>query len=202
MRVILALPLTLAAGLFVAAACGDGEEAQPSPTATTAASATVAATATGHPPAATETPAPFQGGREPVEKQVTPSANVPLLADVRAASHEGFDRVVFEFREGLPSYRVEYIQQPIDCGSGFGSEVAGIAYVQVRMTPAAGHDETGTPTFGSQEISPSLPSLVQAVQTCDFEGDLTWVIGLNAEADFRVTELGDPPRLVIDIAHP
>jgi hypothetical protein len=32
----------------------------------------------------------------------------------------------------------------------------------------------------------------------DFEANLLWAIGLADPVDFRVTELSDPPRLVVD----
>jgi hypothetical protein len=48
----------------------------------------------------------------------------------------------------------------------------------------------------------NLPSLVEAERTGDFEGVLTWVLGLNEEAGFRVYELEEPYRLVVDVAHP
>ncbi|MCH7579801.1 MAG: hypothetical protein IIB22_06110 [Chloroflexi bacterium] len=44
-------------------------------------------------------------------------------------------------------------------------------------------------------------SLREAVISCDFEDDVTWLLGLNAEVDFWVAQPGQR-QLVIDIAHP
>lgn len=42
---------------------------------------------------------------------------------------------------------------------------------------------------------------VQQVKlTCDFEGELTWALGVGGQRPFRVTTLADPPRLVVDVA--
>jgi hypothetical protein len=71
------------------------------------------------------------------------------------------------------------------------------------MEPAACDPNTGTPTyFGPFELKPALPSILEAERVGDFEAALNWALGLSAEADFRVITLADPPRLVIDVAHP
>ena len=54
---------------------------------------------------------------------------------------------------------------------------------------------------GPPKLQPSGTRLVKEVaQVEDFEGVLTWVIGLEADAPFRVSTLTSPPRLVIDVA--
>ena len=56
-------------------------------------------------------------------------------------SHEGYDRVVFQFRDGVPGYRVEYVDPPLhEDGSGNVVELDGNAFVVVRMEPASGFD--------------------------------------------------------------
>jgi hypothetical protein len=151
------------------------------------------------------TDAPFQGGQDPVEgTPAVPDATfVPQLVDVRAAAHTGFDRIVFEFSGAPPGYRVEYITDPSDCGSGapsFEDVLGGGAYLQVRFNPANAHDEAGNPTFGANEIT--MPDGGIARQTCDFEAVVTWVIllGRSAPRDFRVAQLFAPNRLVVDIS--
>jgi hypothetical protein len=70
------------------------------------------------------------------------------------------------------------------------------------MFPAAAHDDAGETTFGPQIISPGLPSILAVVSTCDFEGQVTWVVGLRNEADFTALTLNGPFRVVVDVAHP
>ena len=177
--------LLTAVMLLVLAAC-DGGDGGATPTTTDAPAATAA----------------FEGGREPVEV-LDRAPPTPLLVDVRTGQHEGFDRVVFEFRNVLPGYRIEYVQSPIAaCGSGMPVTIAGDAFLQMRMTPAAAHDEQGNVTFGTTEITPALPTILEVESTCDFEGEVTWVLGLSEEVDFNVFFLTDPYRLVIDVSHP
>jgi hypothetical protein len=34
---------------------------------------------------------------------------------------------------------------------------------------------------------------------CDFEGNVEWVLGVRHPSRFRVTELSDPWRVVVDV---
>ena len=52
-----------------------------------------------------------------------------------------------------------------------------------------------------EQYGPQLPltSKREIRATCDFEGEVVWVIGLAARKEFRILELEEPPRLVIDV---
>ena len=194
--------LLIGAGLLLLAACDDnGGDGAQTPTDTSVGGGEPMGT----PDATASLPTPtavFEGTRGPVEQERTdqPAA---ILVDVRTGHHEGFDRVVFEFDIAIPGYRIEYVQSPITaCGSGLTVTIAGDAFLQVRMTPAAAHDGQGNVTVDTTELTPGLPAILEVESTCDFEGEVTWVVGLNEEVDFSVFELSDPPRLVIDVLHP
>lgn len=150
------------------------------------------------------------GGIDSMEGASTAPATVPatneetaLLTGVRAARHEGYDRVVFAFRNALPGYDVRYTERPVLAdGSGAEVSVDGAHVVRVRMQSALDADlsiESAPRTYlGPDRLSPGLPEVVELVRTGGFEGVLTWVVGLNDRVDFRVTTLAEPPRLVID----
>jgi hypothetical protein len=120
--------------------------------------------------------------------------------------HEGYDRVVFQFKNTLPGYKVEYVQPPLkEDGSGRIVEVPGNAVVAVRMEPASGFDLNtgeGVMTYkGPRRIAGSAAgtSVVQElVRTGDFEAVLSWAIGLSDKVDFRVRTATSPPRLIVD----
>jgi hypothetical protein len=122
------------------------------------------------------------------------------LRSVRAARNEGFDRVVFEF-DGpqVPGYQLEYVDKPvIKCGSGEPTELAGHAWLQVSLTPAQAH-EGAQATVAERERKPALPVLQELELTCDFEGEVTWVLGNAHPNKYRVMELREPTRLVVDV---
>ncbi|MCX6023675.1 MAG: hypothetical protein NTZ05_18465 [Chloroflexi bacterium] len=154
---------------------------------------------------ATPAPPPFTGTRLPLVKDAQPGAPAAVLTNVRIGSNAGFDRVVFEFRNARPGYRIEYVQPPIKYdASGMTADIAGNAFLRVRLTPASGFDQAaGQLAYtGPAEFALSMHSLREAEQTGDFEAVLTWVLGLQQTTDFRVLELEGPTRLVIDTAHP
>jgi hypothetical protein len=153
---------------------------------------------------ATDAPEP-----EPVPPEVPPSPpeeaprEVPgaaVLRDVRTGDQQTFDRVVFEI-EGpkLPSHDVKYVQRPVHCGSGEPVQVDGSAFLQVRLSPARAHTEAGGTTVTTLQRKVRLPVVREIRATCDFEGEVTWVLGLTARKEFHVMELEAPARLVIDI---
>jgi hypothetical protein len=144
-------------------------------------------------------------GTEPVS---TPAgeARIALLERVAIGHHEGYDRVVFQFENALPGYRVEYVEPPLhEDGSGGRVAVAGSAFVLVRMEPASGFDlergegelvYDGPRRVTGAEAGSSM--IREAVRTGDFEAVLSWAVGLDDRVDFRVLTLDGPPRLVVD----
>ena len=123
-----------------------------------------------------------------------------VLRAVRSATHDGFDRTVFEFDGGVPSYHVEYVDEPVrQCGSGHTVPLPGDGWLEVRFDYARAHTTAGAPTVAERSRSPELPVLRALSLTCDFEGTVTWVLGLAAPNHYRVFELSDPARLVVDV---
>jgi hypothetical protein len=131
---------------------------------------------------------------------------ITLLDRIAIGRHEGYDRVVFQFQNGLPGYRIEYVQPPLkEDGSGNPVSVQGNAIVLVRMDPASGFDlNTGEGVMvykGPKRIDASSAgtSVVQElVRTGDFEAVLSWAIGLSDKVDFLVRTATSPARLIVD----
>ena len=195
--------------LLAVATCGGDEETQSgSPTVTTTTAggtrtATPGASVT--PGGASPTDEPFNGARAPVEFGTGPRMNQAHLKTVRAAKHTTFDRFTLEFDIAPPGYKVEYVKLPI-LADPSGKEVAvdGTAFLQITIQGAvANYLAAGGPAYdGPNEVKPGLPNLVEAELNGDFEAVLSWVLGVNEEADFRVLMLESPARLVVDVGHP
>lgn len=128
---------------------------------------------------------------------------VAVLEEARAAANQDFDRVVFQFAgDRLPGYHVEYVDRPVrQCGSGEPVPVAGDGWLLVRLEPAQAHDEQGRPTVEDRSQAPDLPVLQELKLICDFEAIVTWVLGVSSPNRYRVMELSDPARLVVDVRH-
>jgi hypothetical protein len=128
-----------------------------------------------------------------------------FLADVRLGRYEAFERLVLEFDEAVPEYRIEYVEAPIvESPSGNVIEVDGDAYLSLTMSPATGVDLSGDEPEETYEGPDRLTSadslaIAEVVKKEDFENVMSWVIGLDETLSFGATILEDPHRLVIDI---
>lgn len=131
-------------------------------------------------------------------------AEPATLRAVRTAAQDGFDRLVFEFEgETVPGYDVHRIDPPVlACAGEDTYEVAGAAWLTIRLLPARAYDaETGTQTVEDRDRTLGLPAVQQLTNVCDFEGQVEWVAGTAAADSFRVQELTDPVRIVVDVMH-
>jgi hypothetical protein len=123
------------------------------------------------------------------------------LMDVRAGVNDGFDRVVMEFSgESVPAYRVEYVDRPVrECGSGRTVAVAGDGWLAINLRATRAHTEDGRATVQRRNRRVDMPVLRQVVFTCDFESEVQIVLGVASPNPYRITELRDPFRLVVDV---
>ncbi len=145
----------------------------------------------------------FDGTAGKTEKKNSKTTSVAIMRDVRSARHDGYDRVVFEFDGNeLPTYHIQYIDKPVrGCGSGDVVPFEGDGWLEVRFTDAQAHTPEGNPTIMDRGRSPNLPVVKDLKITCDFEAEVTWVMGVSSPNRYRVLELKDPTRLAIDIKH-
>jgi hypothetical protein len=219
----LVVAVSLVSLLGPLAACSDDDDSTstegtavssttaPSPTSSTAGSSTSGAGPSSSSTAGNTTPEPTvegidpmdDGGLDPVSGEGS-GGGVSFLSDVRAARHEGYDRVVFEFENSLPGYDVGYQDPPIiQDGSGEEVTIDGSAYLVVRMEPASAVDMEGEELrevyTGPNRVVADTPEVTEIVRTGDFEAVATWVIGSADRVNFRVIELDSPPRLIIDL---
>ena len=137
----------------------------------------------------------------PADGAPAPSAapTVPVLVGIRAAHHLTFDRIVFDFRGGLPAGRqVGYVPELIADGSGLPVPIAGRAILQVRFEQADAHDQNGAETAPGR-VAFALPNVMTAVRSGDFEAVTTYGIGLAQREPFTVSTLRNPDRVVIDV---
>lgn len=167
---------------------------------------TSATTGTSSPPS-TAAPLP-----PPITAPAPAGAQRGYLTAVRVAASDngGGSRVVFEFDPNVPAYRIEYIERPVtEDGSGDEVTVEGEAVLQVRLEDAGGARIDGETVILTYEGPDRVRStgtggvVTEAVDTGDFEGVVTWAVGLRKKVPaIAVTTLTGPPRLVIDVPAP
>ena len=128
------------------------------------------------------------------------SGGQAVIDGLRTSCHGTFDRLVLDARRGVPQYDVRYVRRVRSDGSGAVVRLKGTKRLRVVMQNARAHSQSGAPLIGGAQ-TPLCPSLRQVKLAGDFEGVVTFGIGLRRKDGFRVFRLTDPARVVIDVAH-
>jgi hypothetical protein len=144
---------------------------------------------------------PAAGGRKGAEAQ---------LVDVRVGTHNGHDRLTFEFAPSqlwwapfdVPQYKIKSVPVVTEDASGKPIPLEGRRFAQIVFWGASGSDLYGKPTYrGPSDFRPRFPALAEAKAAGDFERVLTWGVGLSERSCWQVSVLRDPARVVIDFPH-
>ena len=138
----------------------------------------------------------------PLDSVRIPSEGNPelVIEDVRAGSHDGFDRVVFEYSgPGKPGVIAGYNPDPRQQASGYPLDVPGNAYLEIMIQ--------GTPMMmmsPREDLIPTGPVGVAAggvtseVHGGVFEADTQYIIGLDRERPYQVYIMENPTRVVVE----
>jgi hypothetical protein len=204
----------LAAGTLLTA-CTGASPAAPSASSSAAATAspTPAASVAPSTPSSTPAQASATPAAEPTDGLAAFTCNQPAsgvgsvaraqITDIRVGTHDGYDRVVFEFDAGIPPYTVEPATPPFTAdASGLPIDVAGAAFLHIVLNGGTTVGSDGALTYtGATNFTPGFDELTQLIEGGDFEAVSTWYAGLATEPCIRVLTLADPSRLVLDIQH-
>ena len=192
-------------GALVLGACGGSNKTTVSTEPTTVSGPSTTATTV----ELSTTSLPCQPLPLPTTPVTSPTTAQPsLLTNVKELGDDCVDHVIFDFDgKGTdpPGYSVTYGTAPIvGDSSGAPVAVAGSAFVVVKVKPGYGYDyATGKQTYnGPKSVPVGHTNHVRAiVETGDFEGVLTWVIGLDSKRAFSVQATGTPGhQLVVTIS--
>jgi hypothetical protein len=122
------------------------------------------------------------------------------LFGVATGCHPTFDRFVIRARFATPSYDVRYVKRIIADGSGLPVPLRGTKRIRVVVRNARGHTQAGTNLLPGVR-TPLCPNLRQIKTAGDFEGVVSFGLGLQRKTGFRVFRLTGPTRIVVDVAH-
>ena len=175
--------------------------ASPSPTASATASATPEETPTAEPGLDATKPINADNWMSSVEGLPPVRSDDPAkalaLTGIRAATHEGFTRVVLEFSgEGTPGvWRAAWTDEAVEQGRGMPIQVEGEAVLDLVVD--------GTPMTASNTPYPSGTHTragdMDVVSDGTFEDNTHVVIGSPTTRQFQIGFLSNPVRMVIDI---
>ena len=207
-----ALAASAAASLLLLAACAPASptdapqsaEASPSGSSPTASGSASAA------PETTPTPEPGLDATKPINADNWMSsveglppvrsddpAKALALTGIRAATHEGFTRIVLEFSgEGTPGvWRAAWTDKAVEQGRGLPIQVDGEAVLDLVID--------GTPMTATENPYPAGTHTragdLDVVSDGTFEDNTHVVIGAPATRQFQIGFLSNPVRMVVDI---
>jgi hypothetical protein len=190
---------------FALAGCGSGsnDNEAASPT-TTSTSPTTTSTS---PPSMQTVPdcMPSPNASTSPQKSSNESRETMYLTNVTPGADKCTTKVVFGFEEQAPGPGFDVSYQPADTakiedGSGNLIDIDGDAFLVVKLNPAMtakidGEQVNKTYT-GPRRLSGTDP-ITEVVKTGDFEGVVTWVIGLASKRSF--TTIASDSALVVEI---
>ena len=207
-----ALAASAAASLLLLGACAPASptDAPRSAEASPSASSPAASASASAAPETTPTPEPGLDATKPINADNWMSSVEGLppvrsddpmkalaLTGIRAATHEGFTRVVLEFSgEGTPGvWRGAWTDEAVEQGRGMPIQVEGQAFLDLvidgtPMTAAANPYPSGTHTRAGD---------LDVVSDGTFEDNTHVVIGAPATRQFQIGFLSNPVRMVVDI---
>jgi hypothetical protein len=123
-----------------------------------------------------------------------------LLHDPAAGCHGTFDRFVVQADFNAPGYDVRYVPRLVADPSGRPVSLLGSKRIRVRFKLAGGYNNRGTNLLAGI-LTPQCPNLLQVKKTGDFEGVVSFGLGLRRMTGFRVFRMTHPTRVVIDVTH-
>ena len=208
-----AFAASAAASLLLLGACAPGAptdapqsaaaspSGSPSPTASANASTTPEETPTAEPGLDATKPINADNWMSSVEGLPPVRSDDPAkalaLTGIRAATHEGFTRVVLEFSgEGTPGvWRAAWTDEAVEQGRGLPIDVEGEAVLDLVID--------GTPMTATETPYPggthTRVSDLDVVSDDTFEDNTHVVIGSPTTRQFQIGFLSNPVRMVIDI---
>lgn len=207
-----ALAASAAASLLLLGACTPGAptNAPQSAEASSSASSPEASATASAAPETTPTPEPGLDATKPINADNWMSSVEGLppvrsddptkalaLTGIRAATHEGFTRVVLEFAgKGTPGVRsAAWTDEAVEQGRGLPIQVEGQSVLDLVID--------GTPMTATETPYPggthTRAGDLDVVSDGTFEDNTHVVIGSPTTRQFQIGFLSDPVRMVIDI---
>lgn len=207
-----ALAASAAASLLLLGACAPASptNAPQSAKASSSASSPAASATASAAPETTPTPEPGLDATKPINADNWMSSVEGLppvrsddptkalaLTGIRAATHEGFTRVVLEFSgEGTPGvWSAAWTDEAVEQGRGLPIQVEGQAVLDLVID--------GTPMTATENPYPAGTHTragdLDVVSDGTFEDNTHVVIGAPATRQFQIGFLSNPVRMVVDV---
>lgn len=106
---------------------------------------------------------------------------LPHLVEVRTGDHQpdGYSRITFAFRGAYPGYRLQYVRQVTEDGTGNPIALPGTSFLQIVFNPAQAHDNAGNTTVKAGVILVNYRHLTSYTRAGDYEAYVTFGLGIT-----------------------
>jgi hypothetical protein len=132
------------------------------------------------------------------------AARTAQVINLRTAGHTGYDRLVLDYKGKQPAVKVTLVNSLYSCGKGDKLSIPGDKILQIDLTPAQAHNQKGQNVYSGpgrlSTASINLPTIKGVRMACDFEGHVTFGIGVDHNVKkIAFGFLGDPKRIYVDL---
>jgi hypothetical protein len=127
------------------------------------------------------------------------SAN-PALRNVRFGRHATYDRLAFDFCQPADTtLDATVVKELREDGSGNRVTLKGKYFIEITLTPADAHSDTGQPTVPRQAVTVAGRNMQQYKLIGDFEGVVTYGVGVMRLEETATALRADPndPRHIV-----
>lgn len=138
-----------------------------------------------------------------VQRKHENEPSVGSLCKIRVGRQKGFDRIVLEFDGGKPEYIIQYLPSNIYSTDAGDEEIkfAGKVFMQISLYGMRHMGDLSCQLQSYPKGKLKLPSVQQINEEVWFEGIRDFLIGVKSKKPFRIQELTNPSRLIIDFKH-
>lgn len=145
--------------------------------------------------------APASAAPAALRTQAQAQTQTPLVVNARWGGHPTYDRIVIDLQGYVPTATVTPVQRLLYDGSGKPVPLPGKYFLEIRLNPAAAHDDAGGNVYRGPRLQQiNLPKLKGIALTGDYEAYVTFGAAFDTLPYYRAYTLHSPERLVVDIA--
>lgn len=131
------------------------------------------------------------------------ASRTATVTNLRTGGHSGYDRVVIDYKGRTPAIALKFVSNLYSCGSGAKLTLPGDRILRIDLTPAQAHKNNGTNAYTgpgrSSTAAVNLTTIKGVRVACDFEGHVTFGIGVKGATGASAGTLSDPKRIYVDV---
>ncbi|WRS29288.1 hypothetical protein U6G28_07060 [Actinomycetaceae bacterium MB13-C1-2] len=137
---------------------------------------------------------------ETVGEPVAPVVETALVTGMRLAEHDDFDRIVIDLQgDTSVGWTTRWTDNPVEEGRGEPLVISGNEFLDIAITGTRIPETDEDWSLVYDDFSAKATGEISAIYDGTYEGRSHVVIGMTQKAPYRIFQLSNPSRVVIDI---